>query len=58
MSAPPLTPPPRPVVTPGQCEALRNGDKCGEPGRLYAAGWRCGPCAPGAPPPLPPAQAA
>jgi hypothetical protein len=34
-----VTPPPRPKVTPGQCDTGR--PVCGKPARLYAVGWRC-----------------
>lgn len=50
MTAPAIRPPqPKPVV-PGECEALRDGAKCRAAGRLYAAGWRCIRCRPGATP--------
>lgn len=34
-----ITPPPAPKTTPGKCETGR--PVCGEPARLYPAGWRC-----------------
>lgn len=55
MTAPPLTPPPRPVVTPGECEAQRDKAKCGQPARLFPSSWLCQEHQPGAPPPQPPA---
>lgn len=57
MSAPALTPPPRPVITPRECEAQRDGAKCQRPARLFPSGWRCIDDAPGTSQ-LPPAQAA
>ncbi|WP_187283752.1 hypothetical protein [Streptomyces sp. adm13(2018)] len=34
-----IVPPPYPKTTPGFCET--GNPMCGEPARLYAAGWRC-----------------
>jgi hypothetical protein len=44
-----VTPPPRPKVTPGQCDTGR--PVCGKPARLYPAGWRCDGHVPHAPKP-------
>ena len=44
-----VTPPPRPKVTPYQCDTGR--PVCGNPARLYAAGWRCDDHIPGTPTP-------
>ena len=50
MTAPAIRPPKLAPVVPGECEALRDGTKCRDEARLFAAGWRCIRCRPGATP--------
>ncbi|GAA2803460.1 hypothetical protein GCM10019017_56390 [Streptomyces showdoensis] len=44
---PSIQPPPYPKTTPGFCET--GNPVCGEPARLFAAGWRCDHHRPSAP---------